>query len=114
MHHGLRWFSPDTDEVATQYLPQEVGEITYYLKGWCKDEEQWIQVIDDKEMPVTWNIKVRDWDFQAFIDSIAFRRSGDENGILITGKLTLHYSMEHGCSRKWMVFRWKSGRIPST
>ena len=87
MHHeSLRWFSPDTDEVATQYLPQEVGEITYYLKGWCEDEEQWIQVIDDKEMPVTWNIKVRDWDFQAFIDSIEFRLSGDENGILITGK----------------------------
>ena len=85
MHQdSLKWFSSDNLEV-TQHLPHKIGETTYYLKGWCRDKKQWIQVIDDNEDPVTWNINVTDWDFQAIIDSISFQLSGDEKGILITG-----------------------------
>ena len=82
---SLKWFSSDNVEAA-QHVPHKIGETTYYLKGWCRDKEQWMQVIDDNEDPVTWNINVTDWDFQAIIDSISFQPSGDEKGIFITGK----------------------------
>jgi len=86
-HDSLRWFSSDNGSLeVAQHLPQEVGETTYYLKGWCRDEERWIQVIDDDEAPVTWSINVTDWDFQDFIDSISFQRSADEKGIFLKGE----------------------------
>jgi hypothetical protein len=86
MHqNSLRWFSSNNVEVA-HHVPRDVDETTYYLKGWCKDEEQWMQVIDDNENPVTWNINVTDWDFQAIIDSIRFQVSGDAQGIFLRGE----------------------------
>ncbi|MDA8839614.1 hypothetical protein N9N14_03945 [Candidatus Poseidonia alphae] len=86
MHqNSLRWFSSNNVEVA-HHVPREVDETTYYLKGWCRDKEQWMQVIDDNENPVTWNINVTDWDFQAIIDSIRFQPSVDSQGIFLRGE----------------------------
>lgn len=82
---SLRWFTSENDQVA-QHEPREVGETTFYLKGWCRDTEQWIQVMDDEEAPVTWNIIVNEWDFQSILDSIRFQLSGDEKGIFLAGK----------------------------
>lgn len=82
---SLRWFSSENQQV-TQHEPREVGETTFYLKGWCRDTEQWIQVMDVEEAPVTWDIIVNEWDFQEIIDSIQFQLSGDENGIFLAGK----------------------------
>lgn len=82
---SLRWFSSENHEVA-QHEPREVGETTFYLKGWCRGTEQWIQVMDDEEAPVTRNIIVNEWDFQSILDSIRFQLLGDENGIFLAGK----------------------------
>jgi len=84
-HESLRWFSSENIEV-TQHEPREVSNTLYYLKGWCRDTEQWIQVIDEQEAPVTWNIIVNDWSLQSIIDAIQFQFSADAQGVFWSGK----------------------------
>jgi len=83
--NSLSWFSSDNLKV-TQHESLAVGETMYYLKGWCRDTEQWIQVIDIDEAPVTWPITVVDWNFQSIIDSIRFQPSVDSQGIFLRGE----------------------------